>query len=427
MMRLPVVLLYAAALVAEPAGGTTFHVSPRGNDEAFGTEVAPWRSPAKASLAARAGDTVVFVAGEYEGALFPANNGTKDAPIVFKAAKGARVVLRKPRDIQDDAPEAALIRATKEGGSWTRFSGFVLHGQSNDRHFGGGQGVWIDGASDVTIEDCEITRTRWGVTGTAGDRITLRRLRIHDNRFGVSLGEKGGRGVTNVTLEDCDAYDHGDPKGTINSDGFLFESGCTGLIVRRCRAWDNPDSGFDLKSEGTLVDSCVAHHNGAQGFKLWGKDELVSNCVSYANGWAGFLGGGQSRFLHCVAQGNRKIGWRTSGTALFRNCIIAENDLCLDAREGPARPDIDFTLFWKCGERKEGEGEAAFLGGRHSLVDMDPQFVDPGKGDFRLQEGSPAVDAGTADIIGFPKFDLEGRPRLQGKAPDLGAFERPGP
>lgn len=414
----------SAACGGEAGAGATYRVSAQGDDAAAGTETAPWKTAAKAAAAAKAGDTVIFTAGEYDGPLAPANCGSKDAPIVFKAAEGAKVTIRKPKDAQDEAPDAACIRVRKDAGSWTHFAGFVLHGGSNDRHFNGGKGVLLDGAEGVTIENCEITRTRWGVSGIAGDRVALRRLKIHDNRFGVTLGAKGGTGVTNVTIEDCEAYDHGDTKGKINSDGILVENGCTGLAVRRCRAWNNPDSGFDLKPEGTVVDSCVAYRNGGQGFKLWGKQDVVVNCVSYDNGWAGFLGGGATRFVHCVAVGNKKIGWRTSGTALFRNCIVANNDICFDTREGPAKPDIAFTLFWKCGERKEGNDAYTFEKGRNCVVDKDPMFADPAKGDFHLKDGSPAVDAGTAEVPDPPKLDLDGKPRAQGKAPDIGAFER---
>jgi hypothetical protein len=50
----------------------------------------------------------------------------------------------------------------------------------------------------------------------------------------------------------------------------------------------------------------------------------------------------------------------------------------------------------------------------------DPRFRDPGQGDFRLQAGSPAIDAGVM-IPGVN--DL----RFLGKAPDVGALEsKPG-
>ncbi len=46
-------------------------------------------------------------------------------------------------------------------------------------------------------------------------------------------------------------------------------------------------------------------------------------------------------------------------------------------------------------------------------------FVDPENGYYYLQDGSPCIDAGTAD--GAPSDDIEGNPR-EG-LPDMGAYE----
>jgi hypothetical protein len=62
-------------------------------------------------------------------------------------------------------------------------------------------------------------------------------------------------------------------------------------------------------------------------------------------------------------------------------------------------------------------------------LEVNPRFVDPASGNYRLGGNSPAVDAGLA--IGLPPEDLDGNPRVQdgdgdGSAVvDLGAYERP--
>jgi hypothetical protein len=72
---------------------------------------------------------------------------------------------------------------------------------------------------------------------------------------------------------------------------------------------------------------------------------------------------------------------------------------------------------------------------------QDPLFVAPGEltdmgdpddpaddlwqdGDYRLQSGSPAIDAGVAE--GAPAADIDGAARPCGKGPDQGAYESGG-
>ena len=43
--------------------------------------------------------------------------------------------------------------------------------------------------------------------------------------------------------------------------------------------------------------------------------------------------------------------------------------------------------------------------------------------DFRLQAGSPCIDAGTLDALGLPELDFEGGPRVSGASVDIGAYE----
>ena len=58
----------------------------------------------------------------------------------------------------------------------------------------------------------------------------------------------------------------------------------------------------------------------------------------------------------------------------------------------------------------EGEGN----------IDADPLFTDPENGDYTLQEGSPCIDAGTADTDGDGTDDIT---NYFGSAPDMGAYE----
>jgi hypothetical protein len=58
----------------------------------------------------------------------------------------------------------------------------------------------------------------------------------------------------------------------------------------------------------------------------------------------------------------------------------------------------------------------------NNLLNSNPLFVNP-PGDFHLQSGSPAVNAGEA--LAAVTIDFEARSRPQGGAYDIGAYERP--
>ena len=82
--------------------------------------------------------------------------------------------------------------------------------------------------------------------------------------------------------------------------------------------------------------------------------------------------------------------------------------------------EIINTIFSGPGSRFDGEIDTNQV--RYSITSMpgfsgvngnisaDPKFVDTANGDFHLQVGSPAIDAGTSD--GAPLLDLEGRQRF---------------
>ncbi len=68
-----------------------------------------------------------------------------------------------------------------------------------------------------------------------------------------------------------------------------------------------------------------------------------------------------------------------------------------------------------------GTGGAGFLND-HNLLIPAPGFTSADTGDYSLQTGSPAVDAGV--MLWEVRSDFLGRPRPSGAACDVGAFER---
>ncbi len=56
---------------------------------------------------------------------------------------------------------------------------------------------------------------------------------------------------------------------------------------------------------------------------------------------------------------------------------------------------------------------------------LDPLFVNPDSGDFRLQGCSPLINAGNNAYVTDIPTDIDGAPRIQGGTVDIGAYESP--
>jgi hypothetical protein len=92
-------------------------------------------------------------------------------------------------------------------------------------------------------------------------------------------------------------------------------------------------------------------------------------------------------------------------------------------------PMIHFNdVFTPAGPAYGGMCDQTDLNGNLSV---DPAFVDPANGDYRVQAGSPVIDAGYGEAADVPAIDLDGAPRVvdgdgAGVAVvDMGAYERP--
>ena len=109
-----------------------YYVAPEGDDADPGTREAPWRTPEHAGAMATAGDTVIFLSGEYSGRLVPQNSGTPDEPIVFRAEERRDAVLIGHEE---------AVRSTSEGG-------FVS--------LAGGGRIEIAGLSHIILRDLEV-------------------------------------------------------------------------------------------------------------------------------------------------------------------------------------------------------------------------------------------------------------------------------
>ncbi len=118
-----------------------------------------------------------------------------------------------------------------------------------------------------------------------------------------------------------------------------------------------------------------------------------------------------------ILSNNINPGSGGSMTLDLKNAIASgdDSDLAAAGASAPSHLLVTNSNF----DSAKPFGESTITGGPNQMA--PPLFVNAATGDYREAPGSPTIDAGSTDQIGA--FDLEGNPRNQGAAPDIGAFE----
>jgi len=245
----------------------------------------------------------------------------------------------------------------------TALSGFTIQG--GDSYSGGG--VWIRNGASPTICDNRIWHnTAHGgggllVDGGGSQPFIINNV-IEDNTSAVDGGGVYVRTGARPTLD----------RNTIagnfaNRDGggvFAWDHGCaflTNNVIHNNQAMHWGDGLYMANDAGlTVINNTIADNDGHGIYRFDGPMPTVVNNILWGNG--DDLTNVQSRY-----------------------CDVEDGD--------------------------GGEGN----------ICADPLFVSAASGDYRLQVGSPAIDAGTgADA---PRWDKNGTPRPQDVGFDMGAYE----
>ncbi len=194
---------------------------------------------------------------------------------------------------------------------------------------------------------------------------------------------------------------HGGKGGAINAEYVA------GIRIYRSVFENNTASYYggalagDFKSYIVAVNCVINDNSAPKGGGIYLRNSnnltLVNSTVTRNSAP---LGGG-------IAMGSSTTYYRVSNSIIYGNSTPS----VFNAKY-PAYSYVTYTDI---------EGGASGAGN----IDADPLFVDPGAGDFQLSEGSPCIDAGTATGYYVPTDDINGTPRPQGAAYDMGAYEAP--
>lgn len=171
-------------------------------------------------------------------------------------------------------------------------------------------------------------------------------------------------------------------------------------------------------SAGVVLNRCQVSGANQYGVWVFGSTSNVTiiNCLVHSNNVNGVRqNGGQLTILNSTMADNGDDGFeQVGGTATVTNSILANNGL-----DGI---DTDVSGVTHTYNLIFGNGDNNLEGTSPGTGELfvDPLFVGTGK--YRLQVGSPAIDAGTS-LSGTVDVDLENTSRPIGLGWDMGCYE----
>jgi|GEM_PF-1238904 len=397
-----VVLLLLSPMLGE---AKTYYMSPTGatsqdcstQDEA--SLAAPRRHWRHVRDCLAPGDTVYLRGGTYPESLESSNypnipQGTADRPILIAAYPG------------DQPPRFKQLSMSGGGHAYLTFQGIEIDGTINGSiPFDTYAMYFADGAHHITViggscknSGASCIATAWGGSNQRPHHITFRGMDI-------SLAGQNNAG--------------------------------------------NPPVGHGIYLAGAdnLVEDCVIHHNTGGGVQLnangtdstphqVGNDRnIVRNNWMYGNatgpqenqGVQLIIGDDNEIYNNVIVDspaGAIEIAYRPmQRTKIYNNTIVNTGSMGIGIFDGPINTEVKNNIMWI----HNGYGPLYRTGDTGTIVannllnTEDPQFVDQGNQDFRLQESSPARNVGQS--LSSVPFDYAHTARPQGSAYDIGAYE----
>jgi hypothetical protein len=365
-----------------------YYIATTGSDGNSGAIGSPWATLAHALGVIAGGDRIFFRAGTYDALIHPTYvipSGSFGSPTTIAAYNNESVTWRPT-----DTGTRVITLGESGAVSYLTVSGIVFDGINQSGTFS--DGVKVSANCDhIVIEDFEL-KNIWhnGFLTEACPTLTVQRGVIHDvGRDPVAA--PSGHGIyhagDHAVFQDLELY---------NCAGWGFQlqySTCHDNIVRRWNSHHNGTGGLVLSSFST---------NGTAGH-----DNLVYNGISHSNTYGVWVGGGGSditqnnQVYNLTIYGNASIGLRFG---LAQSCLVK-----------------NIVSFGNSPNFQDDGGLSNTLS--NNMFATDPGFLDAAGSNFRLQAGSPAIDAG-ADLFSVGVItDILLTPRPQGAAFDIGAFE----
>lgn len=440
----------------------TYYVSPIGNNANPGTYTQPWATPGYGSRQISSGDTLIVLGGryilsEYDADILEPPSGTQTAWTVIRGELGNRPVLAGRDNLL-----AAIILSGKS---------YVVIENLEITHDTSGQGssCWFRDGIEILGEPSAFLVLRnlyihhideFGMNFQDCENIEILNCRVEFCGFGAIGGPAGLQGGwRNMSIINCSLswsghyYQCGDGSNRPydRPDGFGSEQSLGPILIFNTIAQHNYGDGLDSKSAHTIIQRCIVANNSCDGVKLWADSSRIENTLIYGRGdgnpevspWSPIVidqveqPGSHFEIINVTVDDS--LGNEYLLYVQYENPIPVEITVrnCIFSGRGPnttiyingnSTLIADHNLFYiplnptvlYHGQQGYNCETIGLLG--QGNICGNPLFIYPTwglTGDYHLQPGSPAINAGSS--IGAPSVDLDGI--LRDAYPDIGAYE----
>ena len=404
---------------------------------------------AAALMSARKGDTILLQSGTYM-------EGPPDDDMALRITVDNLVLRSAPGQRARIIPQGPITKR----GIIIGADNVMLHGLDLEGFTAAGVGV---GTPHKTIKGTVLSDLRLNLPGAgqwvdgisiwpdfrnrkepAVDGMLIRDVKV----IGASLGISCNAGpCNNLWLENVKVQSA--PGTGSGADAVAVESGENVVLVNVEVSGASAD-GIDIKASRVLVWGCTVHHVQRNGLKLWKGGDVVNTVIHHTGADASVVFfEGQYRLVNSLVAYHNYDGDKsynlTAGYGIRKGLEVSLiNSIFYNTSGGmyfadQAKVKVSHCIFSGVQNGnimrihrggKELTLTPLALGARSKALGLGegnrvarPGFVNPTEGDFRLKAGSVALDAGVV-AMPYPAEDRDGAPRIKGKAPDIGPYER---
>lgn len=425
-------LVVAAVFAPVSALAATYYCDAvNGNDANSGLSTsAAFRTIQAASNISQPGDTILIMNGTYLQPSAPALNGDQGVLVVRRSGAPGAYITYKNYPGHSPVLHGTNWNVIKiEAASYIIIEGLEVMGNNANVTLAQAEAVYdhvmankrrgtINWAYVGTTNTNGIFATRNTATGAIPHHIEIRNCHVH-SCAGTGISLEYGDYVTiedNIVHSNC-WYTIYATSGIGANFLVPFDADMSGykIIIRRNVVFDNEtlvrwEATKDYSDgNGIILDSYLTYTGRT----------LVANNIAYENGGTGIHGfkATNATIINNTLYNNSRspeLTYPQGGLNACTNSTFSNN--IVYGRAGKlvapySSTGYSYNLYFNA---TPSQGPNDLTG--------DPRFVDLVSKDFRLQQGSPAMETGTSTSA--PTTDIEGGPRPLGYGYDRGAYEQ---